>query len=69
MERAVEVAERIRAAVANTSFSAEGEPVSTTISIGISIFSKASEDLEDLLVRADKKLYESKHNGMNTVSH
>jgi len=68
-ERAVEVAERIRASVENTSFSEEGERVSSTISVGISSFSEKLQDGIDIMADADKKLYESKRNGKNSVSH
>jgi diguanylate cyclase (GGDEF)-like protein len=67
--RAVEVAERIRASVENTSFSSEGERVSSTISVGISCFSENSQDGIEILAQADKKLYESKRKGKNSVSH
>jgi diguanylate cyclase (GGDEF)-like protein len=68
-ERAVEVAERIRASVENTSFSSAGERVSSTISVGISSFSDMLQDGLDIMADADKKLYESKRKGKNSVSH
>jgi len=68
-ERAVDVAERIRAAVENTSFSADGERVSSTISVGVSSFTQDAEQEDSIMIRADKKLYESKRKGKNTVSH
>ena len=67
-EFAVEVAERIRTAVENTSFSAEGERVSSTISVGVSSFGREAQSEEEIMIRADKKLYESKRNGKNCVS-
>jgi diguanylate cyclase (GGDEF)-like protein len=67
--RAIEVAERIRAAVENTSFSAAGERVSSTISVGVSSFNQDAEQQDGIMIRADKKLYESKRKGKNTVSH
>ena len=66
---AVEVAERIRAAVENTSFSANSERVSSTVSVGVAAFSRDSEHDEGVMIRADRKLYESKRNGKNLVSH
>ena len=69
LERAVEVAERIRAAVENTSFSAEGERVSSTVSIGIASYSPSGDSQDEVVVRADRKLYESKRKGKNTISH
>jgi len=68
-DRAVEVAERIRASVENTSFSEAGERVSSTISVGISCFSDKSQDGLDIIADADKKLYESKRKGKNAVSY
>ena len=67
-EHAADVAERIRTAVENTSFSAQGERVSSTISIGVSGFSKESPGEEEIMLRADRKLYESKQRGKNTVT-
>lgn len=69
LERAIDVAERIRASVENTSFSDDGERVASTISIGVSSFSQEAEDGTDIMVQADKQLYASKHNGKNRVSH
>jgi diguanylate cyclase (GGDEF)-like protein len=67
--RAIEVAERIRLGVENTSFSADGDRVSSTLSIGISCFPDDSGDSEDIINRADQALYESKRKGRNTVSY
>ena len=68
-DRAVEVAERIRSSVENTSFSANGKRVASTLSIGISSFSRESETAEDIMAEADTKLYESKRKGKNTTSY
>jgi diguanylate cyclase (GGDEF)-like protein len=68
-DRAIEVAERIRASVENTSFSSEGERVASTISIGIACFSRDSDSGEEMLARADKNLYESKRKGKNAVTY
>jgi len=66
--RAAEVAERIRQAVENTSFSAEGSLVSSTLSIGIACYPEDSENPEEIILKADKALYESKLKGKNIVS-
>jgi diguanylate cyclase (GGDEF)-like protein len=66
--RTTEVAERIRAAVENTSFSADGDRISSTLSIGIACYPEDSEDSEEIINRADQALYESKRNGRNTVT-
>jgi len=68
-ERAIEVAERIRVAVENTSFSADSERISSTISIGVSSFTQDVEQQDGIMSRADKKLYESKRKGKNAISH
>ena len=68
IDKAVEVAERIRASVENTSFSADGKRVASTISIGVSCYSQELDEEDIILAQADKKLYESKDKGKNTVS-
>jgi diguanylate cyclase (GGDEF)-like protein len=68
-DRAVEVAERIRTSVENTSFSSSGERVSSTISVGVACFSENSQDGIEIMAQADEKLYESKRKGKNSVSH
>jgi len=68
MDRAVEVAERIRVSVENTTFSSGGKRVASTISIGVSCFSKEFDQGEEIMAQADRKLYESKDKGKNTVS-
>jgi diguanylate cyclase (GGDEF)-like protein len=62
------LAERIREAVAEERFEAEGAPFSVTASIGVSSLksgSLAGED--DLLRNADQALYAAKANGRNMV--
>ena len=66
--RAFDVAERIRIAVENTSINAEGNRVSSTLSIGISNYPVDSENIEDITKKADKALYASKHSGRNVVT-
>jgi len=67
--RTIEVAERIRSAVENTSFNADGDRVSSTLSIGISCFPDDCGDSDEIINRADQALYESKRKGRNTVSY
>ena len=69
IDSAVEVAERIRAAVENTSFSSSGKRVGSTISIGVSSFSKEFKSSDEIMTQADKMLYKSKRNGKNATSH
>lgn len=68
-DRAIEVAECIRASVENTSFSSAGERVSSTISVGVSCFAGEVEHGDEIIARADRQLYESKRKGKNAVSH
>ena len=65
---AIVIAERIRGTVENTSFNADGNQVSTTLSIGIACYPADSENSEEIIKMADKALYESKHRGKNTIT-
>ncbi|HZW04368.1 MAG TPA: diguanylate cyclase [Anaerolineaceae bacterium] len=66
--KACEIAERIRAAVANSPIiETEHGPVSVSISIGVTRATKATTTLTELLEYADKALYMAKENGRNRV--
>jgi two-component system cell cycle response regulator len=61
------VAERVRAAVANTRIEDEaGEPIPVTVSIGIAFY-YSGEGIESLLGRADAGMYLAKSAGRNRV--
>lgn len=60
------VAEKLRSTVESLGFHFKGEPVSITISCGISEF-KQGDTVEDVFERADKGLYEAKEGGRNRV--
>ncbi len=65
---ALEVAERLRAAVAAQQFDVGAkEPVSLTVSIGISAYAGLLTTAEDLIASADRNLYKAKHSGKNQV--
>ncbi len=66
--KALEIAERIRQAVENTSFSANGNRVSSTLSIGVSCYPENSLNSEEIISKADEALYRSKLKGKNCVS-
>ena len=68
--QAREAAERIRTAVANTSFNLDGNRIGSTVSIGIASSPEDSNDPRELLELADRAMYESKQAGRNrcTVS-
>lgn len=62
------IAERMRKVVKQSSISiAENKNINITISIGVASFLDDSEGLDDLLNRADEKLYEAKKSGRNSV--
>lgn len=65
--QALDVAEKIRATVAERSFPVNGEAVDLTISIGVTAV--AMEDaVESSLVRADRALYRAKRAGRNRIA-
>jgi len=63
------VGERMRKAVEKHRFVHEGTPIPVTISVGIAgLPDPAVKDATDLVARADKALYQSKHGGRNRVT-
>lgn len=58
-------AEKVRAAVSESSFDFQGEIIRATISIGV--VQRTEESLDQLIERADKALYQAKINGRNLV--
>lgn len=66
MQAAAVTAERIRAAVAQRRVDADGEPVTTTISIGV-VGRRTGEPLADLIRRADEAVYAAKAEGRDRV--
>jgi diguanylate cyclase (GGDEF)-like protein len=69
LELAVEVAERMRLALANTEVALleGGVALQFTVSIGVSCLSSTDDTLDMLLAQADKALYEAKNSGRNRV--
>jgi diguanylate cyclase (GGDEF)-like protein len=67
LETAISVGERLRVLVENHSFTFDEQTVPVTISVGAA--SVVGEDItpEELLSRADQKLYEAKNAGRNRV--
>ena len=65
--RALETGERLRSAVENTSFDADGHAIKTTVSIGIATYPNEVGNVYDLLEKADEALYECKRSGRNNV--
>ncbi len=62
---ALNMAERLRKTVMNTSFSADNATFHVTISIGISTYPDAGRGKEEFIERADKALYHAKRSGRN----
>ena len=66
LHEALEVAERLRAAVTATLLPTDGEPYRVTVSIGVAEL-QAGETLTAGLARADQALYDAKGAGRNRV--
>lgn len=66
-ESAVQLAERIRAAVAAAHFGRAWQPFSITVSIGAAAFALAQPNAEALIKQADEALYHAKEGGRNRV--
>ena len=66
-ERALAVAEQIRASFVEVTGMVEGKPVVATVSIGVVISYDAVLDLSALLAQADHALYRAKDNGRNRI--
>ncbi len=66
-DAALHVAERIREAVEVAYLTKDGESVGITVSIGLTWMIDGADDMETLLIRADKALYEAKQGGRNRV--
>lgn len=62
---ALQVAERIRTAIAATPLDTHGKDLATTVSIGIASFPSQGAELAVVMNRADQALYTSKKHGRN----
>jgi diguanylate cyclase (GGDEF)-like protein len=61
-------AERIRQAIEGYEFKIKGVTVPLTISVGVACYPELAKTKKELISRADKALYYSKHNGRNRSS-
>jgi diguanylate cyclase (GGDEF)-like protein/putative nucleotidyltransferase with HDIG domain len=70
-EEALEIAERIRRAVAQRTFDVEtsSEPIRVTVSIGVASFPRDGTDPNELIHQADLAVYRAKLQGRNRVLH
>src|SRR5260221_1341861 len=68
-EQAMEIAERIRRAVAEREFEVETatEPIRATVSLGVAAFPKDGIDANELIHQADLAVYRAKLQGRNRV--
>ena len=64
---ALEVAERIREAVAGTPLELDGNRVTITVSIGVAGYPQDGGSLDALVARADRAMYQAKQSGRNRV--
>jgi diguanylate cyclase len=66
LSEAMPVLDTIRSAIANASFNYKEQPISITLSIGVTEF-KVGDDLEVAFARADDALYAAKAGGRNCI--
>src|SRR5215210_386965 len=68
-EEALEIAERIRRAVAESAFEVEtsSDPITATVSIGVAGFPRDATDANELIHQADLAVYRAKLQGRNRV--
>ncbi|MFZ5439148.1 MAG: diguanylate cyclase [Myxococcota bacterium] len=62
------LAEKVRKLVEKHTFAFDGEEIPVTLSAGVATVLKKSEDAQELIRRADEKLYEAKTSGRNQVA-
>ena len=64
---ALDVAERIRNAIASRPLAINGQNVAATVSVGIACYPEDGRTLDALAARADRALYQAKQEGRNRV--
>jgi diguanylate cyclase (GGDEF)-like protein len=64
----IQVAERLRASIADTPIKIFDQEISVTTSIGVATQDENTMDLETLIARADQAMYIAKHKGRNRVA-
>ncbi|MGE0763659.1 MAG: diguanylate cyclase [Bdellovibrionales bacterium] len=68
LNRAQEVAERVRQTIQNHVFTFEGKTIPVTISAGVAVHKASDTGWEAVYDRADKAMYQSKNSGRNRVT-
>ena len=66
-KKAFDVADRLRKDLSNLVINTESEPVTFTVSIGLTTVTTNDASLEEIIKRTDKALYEAKRRGRNCV--
>jgi len=64
---AIDVAERIRDAVANSPMNVDGGRIESTVSIGVAGYPDDGGNIDAVLGRADRAMYQAKQSGRNRV--
>lgn len=67
LDEAVRVSEAYRTLIQGFPFSAEGQSVNITVSLGVAAWDEDMADPADLISLADQRLYEAKEKGRNQV--
>ena len=66
-DHAMAAAERLRKAVAGVTLHCDGETITPTASVGVACLSQGDTRFDQLLIRADRALYQAKDQGRNRV--
>ena len=61
------VAERMRSLIEHFPFKADQHVLTVTVSIGIASWPASADTIKEIILEADKALYEAKHSGKNRV--
>lgn len=68
LDSAASHAEQLRQMCAELVTSCEGIPLSVTLSLGVASFPAHGTAAEEILIKADRAMYQSKHDGRNRVT-
>jgi len=67
LQRACEIAERMRVTIESHPFQFEGKRLPVTVSLGVAAIDNSMKNVDDLIHRADQALYKAKKLGRNRV--